>query len=716
MFRYKLTSAAKPLFSTSKLNYHISRTLLAMSLGVFSSAVFADDQAKHIDLERIEVTSEKRTVNIMEVASSVTAIFGQELVDSEAYSITDLGQAIPSVHVYSWGGRRDSNVFIRGIGPGLFTEPTIGFYVDGVNYSSNSIFDLDLVDIERIEVLRGPQGTLYGGNSLAGVINIITKQPDEMPEFKGAFAADNFGSKRVRLGVNTPLTADHLFLGLSASAYNTDGHLENTYLDKDFGARDDLSARAKLRWIASDNLEANFVVDYERFRGDSYAMGQLERIKANPDHIEHDFEGVDDRDALGASVTLDYSGDNVNFISITSWRDWDNLNTADQDTGNDAGYQFHSHSEDDFDQLSHEMRWSSKNTEDYHWLVGFYAYQSDTQSTTRNDLNFSSMYPGSGPMIDRSIIGKDDQAWAVFGQVDYAITQDITVIAGLRYHKEQREADINIDSQSTGVTSQHGGKEEFSEVLPKLALSYQTANNDLVYASWSKGYRAGGFDTLYPNLSKPSFEPEYSNNYEIAYKALALENQLSFSITAFYVSLDDQQVQQMLENTTIITDNAGESTSRGVEFESRYQPHPDWTIGFSSSYVDATYSEYESVNFATGAIEDYSDNRLPNTPKISANLSISNRTELNSDFTLFTQLENIYMGDHYFDAGNQMKQSAYHLLNAKVGLESESWYAHLWVKNALDEYYSKVEFNFGFGVTAEAGNPRTIGLTVGTNF
>lgn len=533
---------------------------------------------------------------------------------------------------------------------------------------------------------------------------------------KGAFSADNFGSKRVRLGVNTPLTADNLFLGLSASAYNTDGHLENTYLDKDFGARDDLSARAKLRWIASDNLEANFVVDYERFRGDSYAMGQLERIKANPDHIEHDFEGVDDRDALGASVTLDYSGDNVNFISITSWRDWDNLNTADQDTGNDAGYQFHSHSEDDFDQLSHEMRWSSKNTEDYHWLVGFYAYQSDTQSTTRNDLNFSSMYPGSGPMVDRSIIGKDDQAWAVFGQVDYAITQDITVIAGLRYHKEQREADINIDSQSTGVTSQHGGKEEFSEVLPKLALSYQTANNDLVYASWSKGYRAGGFDTLYPNLSKPSFEPEYSNNYEIAYKALALENQLSFSITAFYVSLDDQQVQQMLENTTIITDNAGESTSRGVEFESRYQPHPDWTIGFSSSYVDATYSEYESVNFATGAIEDYSDNRLPNTPKISANLSISNRTELNSDFTLFTQLENIYMGDHYFDAGNQMKQSAYHLLNAKVGLESESWYAHLWVKNALDEYYSKVEFNFGFGVTAEAGNPRTIGLTVGTNF
>ncbi|KZN33815.1 hypothetical protein N474_16430 [Pseudoalteromonas luteoviolacea CPMOR-2] len=716
MSRYQLTPAAKSGHTLSKLSSHVSRAVLALSLSTTACSVYADEQTEQIDLERIEVTSEKRTANIMEVASSVTAIFGQELADSEVYSITELGHEIPSLHVYSWGGRRDSNVFIRGIGPGLFTEPTIGFYVDGVNYSSNSIFDLDLVDIERVEVLRGPQGTLYGGNSLAGVINIITKQPDEVQEFKGTFSADNLGSKRVRLGVNTPINDDDLFLGVSLSAHNSDGHIENTYLNKDFGARDDISARTKLRWIASDTLEANFVVDYERFRGDSYAMGLIEKIKANPDQVEHDFEGVDDRDALGASITLDYAGDNVDFISITSWRDWDNFNTADQDTGHDAGYQFHSNSTEKFDQLSHEMRWSSKNTEDYHWLVGIYAYQANTHNTTRNDLNFAAMYPGSGPMVDRSITIKDDQAWAAFGQVDYAITDDITVIAGLRYHKEQREADITINSQSTGVTAQYDGEKEFSEVLPKLALSYQTGNDDLIYASWSKGYRAGGFDTLYPNLSKPSFEPEYSNNYEIAYKALALDNQLSFSVTAFYISLDDQQVQQMLENTTVITDNAGKSASRGVEFESRYQPHPDWTVGFSSSYVDATYSEYKSLNFATGVVEDYSDNRLPNTPKFSANLSVSNRTELNSDYTLFTQLENIYMGEHYFDAGNQMKQSAFHLLNAKVGLETENWYAHLWVKNALDEYYSKVEFNFGFGVTAEAGNPRTIGLTVGTNF
>ena len=114
--------------------------------------------------------------------------------------------------------------------------------------------------------------------------------------------------------------------------------------------------------------------------------------------------------------------------------------------------------------------------------------------------------------------------------------------------------------------------------------------------------------------------------------------------------------------------------------------------------------------------EDYSDNDLPNTPKLSANLSINHRSDLGNNLTLLAQIDNIYMGEHYFAAAHTMKQPAYHLLNAKIGIEAQSWYTHLWVKNALDEYYSKVEFNFGFGVSTEAGNPRTIGITVGTSF
>lgn len=697
---------AKSIFAILSYSAMFSATHLATADEV---------EIEQVDLERILVTSEKRTANIMEVASSVSALFGQELVDSEVNSITDLSHLIPSLHVFSWGGRRDSNVFIRGIGPGLFTEPTIGFYVDGVNYGNNSIFDLELVDIERVEILRGPQGTLYGGNSLSGVINIVTKQPDEMSEFKAALSYDEFNAKRLKVAMSSPLNEDNLFLGFSVSAHHSNGHIKNVHLNKDFGARNDVSARANLRWLVNDNIEAKFVADFERFKGDSYAMGPLEQIKENPDQVQHDFEGIDDRDSLGLSATIDVNGENVDFISITSWRDWENDNSADQDTGHMAGYEFTSSTKEEFDQFSQEFRWSSKGNSAFYWLTGLYAYKSETTSHTHNFQDFSAFGMG-GAISDYSITTKDDSALAAFGQIDYSLTEQITLTSGARLHKEKRKAYLDLDFYSQGTIVEYSGDKSFSEVLPKIALSYQTKNDDLIYGSYSKGYRAGGFDTLYPNQSKPTFEPEYSHNYELGYKALLLDNSLSLSLAAFYIQLKEQQVQQLLQNATIITDNAGKSESQGIELESRFKINTDWSLLFSTSYIAAKYKEYNSINFATFMPEDYSDNDLPNTPKLSANLSINHRSDLGNNLTLLAQIDNIYMGEHYFDAANTMKQPAYHSLNAKIGIEAQSWYTHLWVKNALDEYYSKVEFNFGFGVSTEAGNPRTIGITVGTSF
>ncbi|MDP5213373.1 TonB-dependent receptor [Pseudoalteromonas tunicata] len=700
----------------SKITKSVFAILSSSALLSASHLATADEvEVEQVDLERILITSEKRTANIMEVASSVSALFGQELVDSEVNTITELSHLVPSLHVFSWGGRRDSNVFMRGIGPGLFTEPTVGFYVDGVNYGNNSIFDLELVDIERAEVLRGPQGTLYGGNSLSGVINIVTKKPDEVPEFKGVFSYDEFSAKRLKLAINTPLNQDNLFLSVSGSAHHSDGHLKNTYLNTHFGAHNDISARTKLRWLATDDIEVNFVVDYERFRGDSYAMGILDQIKENPDEVQHDFEGIDNRDALGLSITIDFTGKHIDFISITSWRDWENDNSADQDTGHTPGYVFTSSSLEDFEQFSQEFRWSSKGNHPINWLTGLYAYQSETTSHAHNFQDFSAVGMG-GPTSDYSVTTKEDESLAAFGQLDYKFTDQLTLTSGVRFHNEKRYAQLDLDFYSRGMIVEYDGKKSFNEILPKFAISYQTLESDLIYSSYSKGYRAGGFDTLYPNQNKPTFEPEYSHNYELGYKTLLLDNKLSLSLAAFYIQLKEQQVQQLLQNATIITDNAGKSESKGIELESRFNLNTNWSLSFSTSYIAAQYKAYKSINFATFMAEDYSDNYLPNTPKLSANLSINHRQELDDNLSLMMQVDNIFMGEHYFDAANTMKQPDYYLLNAKVGIEAQDWYAHLWIKNALDEYYSKVAFNFGFGVTAEAGNPRTIGITVGTSF
>lgn len=684
---------------------------LSMLASTALQPVLAEEAAAdEASIERIVVTAEKRSATLLEVPASLSALTLQDLQDKEVTSITEIGLEVPNLHIFSWGGRRDSNVFIRGIGPGLFTEPTVGFYVDGVSYASNSIFDMDLVDVERVEVLRGPQGTLYGGNSLAGVINIITREPGDTTEGRLSASASNLHEHRVNASVMSPLVADTLLFSAAVSAVKGNGYLYNTALDRSFGKQDDHSGRAKLRWNISDTFFAQLALDYEHFRGDSYAMGLLDAIEAHPDQVNHDFAGVDNRDAVGSSLTLNWQGQQVDMIAITSWRDWENFNSADQDTASLPDYSYISQTDEELRQLSQEIRWSAKADANFHWLFGLYGYNSKADAGSRNDLLLTAAGMG-GPYIDLTATLKKNQGYAAFGQIDYALTPQLKLTTGLRLDKEQREARVRIDAESKQQHTEFAGDKDFNEWLPKIALSYTTQSQALWYASASKGYRAGGFDTIYPNTNKPTYDSETSNNFELGYKASLWQDQLSVSMAAFYIDLKNQQIQQLLPDNSIITDNAGKSRSQGLELETRFKPDDHWTLEFAASYTDASFQQYQSINFATFATEDYQGNRLPNTPKFSANLTLQHRWPLGNQLELFSQLADSYVGSHYFDPANSLQQDAYHLLNAKVGVEGQSWSAYLWAKNALDRYYSKVEFNFGFGTTAEAGKPRAVGVT-----
>ncbi len=684
----------------------LAATTLPAALAGETAAIAADEAS----IERIIVTAEKRSATLLEVPASLSALTKQDLQDKEVTSITDIGSEVPNLNIFSWGGRRDSNVFIRGIGPGLFTEPTVGFYVDGVSYASNSIFDMDLVDVERVEVLRGPQGTLYGGNSLAGVINIITREPGEHAEGRLSASASNLHEHRINASVMAPLVTDTLLFSAAVSAVKGDGYLYNTARNENFGKQDDHSGRTKLRWNISDTLYAQLALDYEHFRGDSYAMGLQAAIKAHPDQVNHDFAGVDNRDAFGSALTINWQGEQIDIMAITSLRDWNNWNSADQDTGNQPDYSYTSQTDEELDQLSQEIRWSSKADASFDWLFGLYGYNSEADVSSRNDLLLTAAGMG-GPYIDQTATLKKNQGYAAFGQIDYPLTAQLKLTTGLRLDKEQREARVRINAESKQQNTEFAGDKDFNEWLPKVALSYTTQGQSLWYASASKGYRAGGFDTIYPNSNKPTYDSETSNNFELGYKASLWQNQLSFAVAAFYIDLKNQQIQQLLPDNSIITDNAGKSRSQGLELETSFKPDDYWSLEFAASYTDASFRQYQSLNFATFIIEDYQDHQLPNTPKVSANLTLRHRWPLGNQLELFSQLSDSYVGSHYFDPANTLQQDAYHLLNAKIGVEGQSWSIHLWTKNALDRYFSKVEFNFGFGTTAEAGKPRAVGLT-----
>jgi iron complex outermembrane receptor protein len=327
-----------------------------------------------------------------------------------------------------------------------------------------------------------------------------------------------------------------------------------------------------------------------------------------------------------------------------------------------------------------------------------------------------------GPSDSITETQRDDSGYAAFGQLDYELTKQLTLTAGIRLEREKRKAFVNLDQSSLDPSTKLQGDKSFTEILPKVALSYKTDNSSLIYSSISKGYRAGGFDTLYPNPDNPTYDSESSINYEIGYKTKLLDNSLEFSGAVFLIDIKDQQVQQLFPTTgNIVTDNAGESSSKGFEFESRYIPADDWLLSLSGSYTDAEYQEYVGLNFLTFQEENYSGNRLPMTPKWTGNFSVQNRQTLGSNNTFgllewFTQIDYQYVDSYMFDAPNELEQNAYHLINFKTGIEADSWQTYLWVKNLADEYYSKVEFNFGFGRTAEAAEPRSIGITVNYNF
>ncbi|AFJ01571.1 TonB-dependent receptor [Methylophaga frappieri] len=691
-----------------------SLMLLSLTTGSAFANTEADDENTSA-LETFVVTAEKREDKVLEIPSSISVMTSDTIEDAGIESLTEISQYVPNLHNFTWGGRRDSNIFIRGIGPGLFTDPTVGFYVDGVNYTSNGMFDMDLLNIERIEVLRGPQGTLYGGNSLAGVINIVTKQPTNRTEGRASISTDSLHQHRFLGNFSTPLVEDSLFFGGAISALKSDGYIDNTFNGDDYGAREDYSGRGTLRWFATDRLEATLAMNFEKFRGDSYAFGPAAAIEDDPDEISNDFDGVDERDSFGTALTLDWAGDNVDITSITSWQQWDGLNSADQDAGSMPGFSFTSTTEEEHQQISQELRFASNHDHWIDWLFGLYAYKSEFDVDSVNVSDFTAFGQG-GPYIDATASKRENTGYAAFGQLDFALTDRLTLTTGLRVDHEEREATVKINGESSGTFATFSGDDDFNELLPKVALSYLTENNSLIYGSISKGYRAGGFDTLYPNLENPTYDSESSINYEVGFKSRFLDDRLELSSALFLIDIDDQQVQQLLSSGTIITDNAASSRSQGVELELRFKPADGWLISLAGNYTDATFDDYQGINLATFAPEDYSDNKLPNAPKFTANLSIQNRRPLGNGLTLFTRIDNQYIDSYYFDAPNALKQDAYNLVNARIGVESHNWSAYLWVKNALDEYYSKAEFEFGFGPTAEAGDPRSFGITVATTF
>ncbi|MCP4114760.1 MAG: TonB-dependent receptor [Desulfobacteraceae bacterium] len=684
------------------------------------------------EVEAITVTAQKREENMQEVPLSISVLSGVQIEDAGIRKTEDFIHHIPNLYMGSPGSHNGSSWLnmrgISGIPADTSTNPAVGFYVDGVYYSGG--FSTELVDIDRIEVLRGPQGTLYGRNTEAGVIHIITKKPGDHFEGKAAVTLGNYNTQDYSVSVSGPMIQDKVYFSLAGKYLVSDGYIDNRFTGNDkSNDMDDQNIRAGLRWTPTDTWDINFTTDFLRYRDGYDPFGPLNDIHTT----STDFKGnYDDQNAMGHNLKAEYTGSLFSLTSITSLRQWDEDLANDMDMSSTDLTRWYQ--ELDFSTFSQEVRLASpEESGAVKWLVGSYYYNEDKSVDMIYDMRQGFPAWGLPPykMLQDNDI--DTSGYAFFGQATCTLFHRLDLTGGLRYDHTAKELKFkeyyDQDLSMFGMTPQNikTDEEDYNEWLPKLALDYKWSPDFMTYISYAKGFKGGGFNIYSSSVAGTVYEPECSSNYEVGLKSSWLENRLTLNMAAFYIDWKDQQVFQFIGSSDMIISNAAESTSKGFEIELLARPVTGLELTAGFGYTNVEFDEYKKAEYDSDMTSptygqktgerDLSGYTNSYVPEYTYDLAIQYRSLKG----FFGRLELQGVGEYWFDGENSKKQDGYELVNARIGYETELFEVVLWGKNLFDKEYATLGIapqmtTSGNQWTGAGGDPMTFGITLSKRF
>lgn len=698
-----------------KLSLNNVCTKLFFVVVFFTPSSFAETA-----LEEVVVTSDFRAAQLKNIPTSISVIDAEIIQQRNSRHLEDLLSLTPNVNFAS-GASRGRYFQIRGIGErSQFVaplNPSVGTYVDGIDFTGFG-GAATLLDIDQVEVLRGSQGTRFGANALAGVINLKSKDPSTETEGYINALTSSYNGISVETAVGGALNDQWLFraaLGKTAS----DGFIENTTLNKkDSNNIDELTSRVKLRWLQSDDLTVDFTALHLDIDNGYDAFSLDENRTTMSDQPGHDRQKST---AFAVNSQWEKSqAISINTILTTNRTDAEYGYDEDW-TGSDLqpGYQAFDNYLRDIARDSAEVRWISGpegQIAGSDWLIGMF-YQKSTIDLNRDYAGFWGEYDISD-LFNSSY--KTSSA-SVFAQASTSLRQNLALTSGLRY--ENWQADYSDSNQINGKNDEHlfGGK---------LALELTTDANDLIYLSLTRGYKAGGFnaEAELPSESERHFDTEYQWNYELGGKFYSADGSMTQHITAFYT---DRQDLQLKSSTAIVNDggatsfidyttNAGKGYSYGVEWEMSWQLQDDLMLASSLGLLKTKITEHENsdpdafnlqnraaahapeYNFATSVQYDLSE-------KLSAILEVEGKDEF-----------------YYSDSHNYQSQS-YSLINARLVYAANDFELSAYINNATDKDYGVRGFSgwdadprsgAGFDETEfqQLGAPRVIGVSVRADF
>ena len=679
------------------------------------------------ETEVVSVTANKIEENIEDVPQSITVIDEFVLQDKGIKTIPDLIENIPNMNLSTNGG---SNIGFRGLTQSVFTQNNpVVIYIDGVPTNKRYGFDASLANVERIEVLRGPQGTLYGKDAIGAVINVVTKKPEN--EWQGHIGAEVGSNNRrfVTFNANGAIQKDTLFLGINGQREQDDGWIDNTFpglagdanemKDSKFGAfllftpNDRLSVKLNL---ARDKIENSWWDGYIIPAGAYTSLSDFKRDDA--ENASFDVPHVEEVTTDAQSLNIDYDVGAFTVTATTVHKDFeiDGIYDGDfSDAATSAGLTQYNNI--DTETWSQEVRLASNNVTGMRWVAGLYYEDEDS---FQGPYGYEYFFPGFGYFDDNSLSDMNNTNMAVFGQVMIPFANDFELTLGLRAQRYTAEIDgqlytafwptlAGLASATPTLTNSYEGKETWDSILPKVALRYDVHDNFNVYASYSKGYMPGGFNTFAYSGGPDDnlFEPQSSDNFEIGIKG-GTDN-LTFAASVFYMDIKDIHVYRTV-GPLYLTDNAEAAHSKGIELEFNWQATNNLEIAGSLGLISAKYDDYDN------GIVDFSGDDIIETPSRTATLSVAYESPQN----WYSRADIRHIGEtSYFDGANNTnpKEDAYTTIDARLGYRVNDFDIYVFGKNLTDEEYVN-----GFmastivGGIATFGDPRTFGAGVRYDF
>jgi iron complex outermembrane recepter protein len=667
-----------------------------------------------LSLEEIEIRASKDNLGLKRLPASVTLLSAKRIEETGVSTLADITALTPGFFMPDYGSKLTSPVYIRGIGSRI-NSPSVGLYVDHVPYFEKASYQFDFFDVERIEILKGPQGTLYGRNAMGGIINVVTRSP---LSYQGTRLGINAGTYGV-IGASAShynKAGDNFGYSVSLNFNHREGYYTNSFLNEKVDRTNAFGFRNKLAWKISERTTIEHIAAFENSREGGYPYALLNDSLMVPEEISYNQPSSYNRSLFSDALVFNHRGEHVEVQATTAYQYLDDRQSIDQDFTADSAYFVVQDQQQHM--ISQELIVRSPREKRFGWLFGAYGFTQRFEKSV--DVSIYQRNMQLVKAYDTDITGA-----ALFHQstIRDLLVKNLSLTAGIRLDFERDilgyTYDMEVAGNASNVTDTIYPDLSYTEVLPKVALTYRFGGST-IYTVVAKGYKTGGFNSTFYKEEDLFFNPEFSWNYEVGIRTGLFSNTVYADASLFYIDWKNQQIYQQAyyrDDTPApgsLLKNAGRSVSKGGEITLKGIPYHGFSPVISYGYTHAVFTEHE-VDDET----DHAGNFIPYIPRHTLTMQLNKAFRLkNSSVLDKINLNLLYrgMGEIFWNIENSYSTESYGLLDMKVSFVRGDIVFGLWGKNLLGTEYQAFYFQALGNQYVQPGKPVRFGFNINYAF